>query len=260
VTTIFGGYEATATALYWMWLLLDKHRDVRDRVHVEIDAARGFEELEYGRQVASETLRLMPSFWESFRTARADDDCCGFRVRAGESILVEIISVAGQLAKQLGMPDDKREIAKARLATVLHDPKWREKHGSLPVRGVLAYQMGEGGLLVKVKKGKGVVQWHGGGKTETLQLKSVTFGAQIGGSSEWGFGLVLGIGSPELFGGDYDGTTVSATMGGAGTSMMELTRKNAVGPAAHTVYLIGSSSGASANAGGGKLTIVVTGR
>ena len=25
VTTIFGGYEATATALHWMWLLLDKH-------------------------------------------------------------------------------------------------------------------------------------------------------------------------------------------------------------------------------------------
>src|SRR6266536_3119245 len=47
VTTIFGGYEATATALHWMWLLLDRHPDVRDRVHVEIDAARGFEDRVY---------------------------------------------------------------------------------------------------------------------------------------------------------------------------------------------------------------------
>jgi cytochrome P450 len=92
VTTIFGGYEATATALHWMWLLLDKHPDVRDRVHVEVDAAQGLEDLVYGRQVVSETLRLMPSFWESFRTAYADDDCCGFRIRGGESIVVSILS------------------------------------------------------------------------------------------------------------------------------------------------------------------------
>ena len=169
----------------------------------------------------------------------------------------EALSVAGQLAKQLGMPEEKRETAKARLSAVLHDATWQAKHANLPVRGVFAYQMGEGGLIVKVKKGKGLLRWVGGGSTSTLQLKSVTVGAQIGGSSEWGFGLVLGIGNPDLFGGDYDGSTVSATMGGAGTNMMELTRKNAVGPAFHKVYLIGASSGASANAGGGKLTIVV---
>jgi cytochrome P450 len=92
VTTIFGGYEATATAMHWMWLLLDKHPGVRDRVHAEIDVAKGFEDLVYGRQIASETLRLMPSFWESFRTAYADDDCGGFRIRAGESVLVSILS------------------------------------------------------------------------------------------------------------------------------------------------------------------------
>jgi hypothetical protein len=170
----------------------------------------------------------------------------------------EIVSVANQLAKQLAMPEDKRETAKSRLATVLKDPKWRAKHGDLPVRGVFAYQMGEGGVIVKVKKGKGLLRWQSGGSA-SLQLKSVTVGAQIGGSSEWGFGLVLGIGNPDLFGGDYDGSTVSATMGGVGTNMMELTRKNAVGPAAHKVYLIGASSGASANAGGGKLTITVAG-
>jgi pentalenene oxygenase len=92
VTTIFGGYEATATALYWMWLLLDKHPEVRARVHAELDAATDHEQIAYGEQVIDETLRLMPPFWESFRTAYADDDCGGYRVRANESILVSIYS------------------------------------------------------------------------------------------------------------------------------------------------------------------------
>jgi enediyne biosynthesis protein E7 len=93
VTTIFGGYEATATALYWMWLLLDRHPDVRARVQAEVDAATSYEQLVYGRQVIDETLRLMPPFWESFRTAYADDECAGYRVRARESVLVSIFSV-----------------------------------------------------------------------------------------------------------------------------------------------------------------------
>jgi hypothetical protein len=168
-----------------------------------------------------------------------------------------VLAAADALAKQLAMPDDKRDTAKSRLSSVLHDARWRAKYAALPVRGVFAYQMGEGGVIVKVKKGKGLLRWAGEPGTTTLQLKSVTVGAQIGGSSEWGFGLVLGIGNPQLFGGDYDGSSVSATMGGAGTNMMELTRKNAAGPAFHKVYLIGASSGASANAGGGQLTITV---
>jgi cytochrome P450 len=93
VTTIFGGYEATATALYWMWLLLDKHPDVRTRVYAEVDGATQYDQLVYGRQVINETLRVMPPFWESFRTAYAEDDCGGYRIRAGESLLVSIYSV-----------------------------------------------------------------------------------------------------------------------------------------------------------------------
>ena len=69
----------------------------------------------------------------------------------------EVLAVAGALAKQLAMPDDKRDTAKSRLSSVLHDPRWRAKYAGLPVRGVFAYQMGEGGLIVKVKKGKGLL-------------------------------------------------------------------------------------------------------
>jgi hypothetical protein len=172
----------------------------------------------------------------------------------------EVVAVAGQLAQELGMPADKRATVQNRLAGLLRDGRFHSKYAGMPIRGVFAYQMGEGGLIVKVKKGRGLVRWSGEGRSSNLALKSVTVGAQIGGSSEWGFGLVMGLQNPELFGGDYSGGTVSATMAEAGTNMMELTRKDAIGPAFHKVYMIGSSSGASANAGGGKLSITVTGR
>jgi enediyne biosynthesis protein E7 len=88
VTTIFGGYEATATALYWLWILLDRDPGVRERAQREIDAASGLEGLSYARQVIDETLRLFPPFWGSFRTAYADDAIGGESIRAGESLLL----------------------------------------------------------------------------------------------------------------------------------------------------------------------------
>jgi cytochrome P450 len=93
VTTIFGGYEATATALYWMWILLDRHPEVLGRLHEEIDSGGDPEQLAYGRLVVNETLRLFPPFWGSFRTAHADDEICGYRIRAGDSILLSLYAM-----------------------------------------------------------------------------------------------------------------------------------------------------------------------
>lgn len=167
----------------------------------------------------------------------------------------EVAAEASRLAERLGMPPDKRVLVERRLAALMEDARFRAKYGATPIRGVLAYQMGEGGLLVKVKKGKGLAHLAGEAGDARLSFKSVTVGAQIGGSSEWGLGLVLGLSSPRIFGGDYSGGTVAATMAEAGTAMMELTSKQAMD--GHKVYLIGTASGASANAGGGKLTIEV---
>ncbi len=167
----------------------------------------------------------------------------------------EVVATASRLAQQLGMPADKRALVERRLAALMEDARFRAKYGAAPIRGVLAYQMGEGGFVVKVKKGHGLAHLEGDAADARLLLKSVTVGAQIGGSSEWGVGLVLGLTSPRVFGGDYSGGTVAATMAEAGTSMMELTSKQAMD--GHKVYLIGTAAGASANAGGGKLTIEV---
>ena len=167
----------------------------------------------------------------------------------------EVAATAHRLAERLGMPQDKRALVERRLAALMEDARFRSKYGTTPIRGVLAYQMGEGGLVVKVKKGHGLARLEGEAGDEKLVFKSVTVGAQIGGSSEWGLGLVLGLTSPRIFGGDYSGGTVGATMAASGTGMMELTSKQAMD--GHKVYLIGTATGASANAGGGKLTIEV---
>jgi len=167
----------------------------------------------------------------------------------------EVAATAHRLAERLGMPQDKRALVERRLAALMEDARFRSKYGTTPIRGVLAYQMGEGGLVVKVKKGHGLARLEGEAGDEKLVFKSVTVGAQIGGSSEWGLGLVLGLTSPRIFGGDYSGGTVGATMAESGTGMMELTSKQAMD--GHKVYLIGTATGASANAGGGKLTIEV---
>jgi cytochrome P450 len=90
ITTIFGGYEATATSLFWTWILLDRAPAVRARVQAAAEAASNLHELVYCRQVIDETLRLYPPFWESFRTAYADDVLDGYRVRGGESLLLSL--------------------------------------------------------------------------------------------------------------------------------------------------------------------------
>lgn len=181
--------------------------------------------------------------------------CAPAVARADGMSAKEVVATASRLAQQLGMPQDKRALVERRLAALMEDARFRAKYGSAPIRGVLAYQMGEGGFVVKVKKGHGLARLDGDAADAKLVLKSVTVGAQIGGSSEWGLGLVLGLTSPRVFGGDYSGGTAAATMAESGTSMMELTSKQAMD--GHKVYLIGTAAGASANAGGGTLSIAV---
>jgi hypothetical protein len=169
--------------------------------------------------------------------------------------LKAVPAIAARLTLGLGMPPPKRAVVEAKVAALIADARFIAKYGATPIRGVFAYQMGEGGFLVKVKRGHGLVHLSGEASDRQLILKSVTVGAQIGGSSEWGVGLVLGLSDPRSFGGDYSGGTVAATFADESTTMMELTSKTAADH--HTVYLIGTASGASANAGGGKLNIKV---
>jgi cytochrome P450 len=96
MTTLFGGYEATADALTWTWYLLDQHPGADALLREELARVTGgrtptFEDLArlpYTAQVAQEAMRLFPSFWFYTRTAHGDDEIGGHPVPAGSLILL----------------------------------------------------------------------------------------------------------------------------------------------------------------------------
>ena len=96
LTTLFGGYEATADALTWTWYLLDKHPEVDARLREEVARVTGgrtptFEDLSrlpYTAQVVQESMRLFPPFWFYTRTAHGEDEIGGHPVPAGALVLL----------------------------------------------------------------------------------------------------------------------------------------------------------------------------
>jgi cytochrome P450 len=96
LTTLFGGYEATADSLAWTWHLLARHPDADAHLRGEVDAvmaddAPTVEELgrmDYTRRVIMESMRLYPPFWWNLRAARQDDEVGGTRIPAGATVLL----------------------------------------------------------------------------------------------------------------------------------------------------------------------------
>ena len=166
---------------------------------------------------------------------------------------------ATRLAAALGMPNDRRDVALGRLRKALTEGRVAAFAKDASVNGVFAYQTGEGGFLVKVRKGKGLVHIVGRPQDLNIQLKSVTFGAQIGGGSEWGFGLVLGLRDAAYFGGEYSGNNRGATAAEESISLTKLTKKGVgeTDPAYHELYMMGVAAGLSAGAAIGSLSISV---
>ncbi|HNF99368.1 MAG TPA: hypothetical protein PK493_18865, partial [Pseudomonadota bacterium] len=79
----------------------------------------------------------------------------------------------------------------------------------------------------------------------------------VGGGSEWGFGVILGLRHVAAFGGEYSGNDRGATAGGESINITKLTKKglSASDPSYHELYLVGVSKGLSAGAAIGSLTI-----
>ncbi|HEY9420073.1 MAG TPA: cytochrome P450 [Thermoanaerobaculia bacterium] len=96
MTTLFGGYEATADALTWSWYLLDQNPEADARMRGEVATVTGgrrpaFEDLTrltYTGQVTHEAMRLFPPFWFWTRTSYNDDEIGGHLVPAGSLILL----------------------------------------------------------------------------------------------------------------------------------------------------------------------------
>ncbi len=161
-----------------------------------------------------------------------------------------------ELAPKIGMPADRQAVLLERLSKSM--PEVIAQHEDASVDAIFVYQIGEGGLLVKVRKGKGVVRFYGAKNERNLRFKSVTVGAQIGGSSEWGVGLVLGLKRPEFFGGDYKGSSKGATAVEASINTSELSKSKTKDlTMLHRIVMIGTAAGLSANAAFDTLKIIV---
>jgi cytochrome P450 len=97
VVSIFAaGTETTAMTLTWLWVAVDAHPGVADRLYAEVDtvvgrapvAARHLPDLRYTRMVLQEVLRLYPAAWFFPRTVAQPDDIDGAPVRGGGTMLL----------------------------------------------------------------------------------------------------------------------------------------------------------------------------
>ncbi|GIH67819.1 cytochrome P450 [Sphaerimonospora thailandensis] len=96
VTLLLAGHETTASTLSWTFHLLDRHPDVRERLHVEAVEVLGdrlpthedLPRLRYTAMVIEEAMRLYPPVWMLPRRALRDDEVGGYHVPAGSDVLI----------------------------------------------------------------------------------------------------------------------------------------------------------------------------
>lgn len=96
VAMFTAGTETTATALTWLWVVLNSHPEIADKVYAEIDEVIGTEapskahlpELRYTKMVIQELLRVYSVGWVIPRTSIADDVIDGVKIKGGSTILI----------------------------------------------------------------------------------------------------------------------------------------------------------------------------
>lgn len=97
VTLLLAGHETTASTLSWAFYLMDKHPEVRERLHEEAGKVLGggtpptYEDLHgltYTTMVVEEVMRLYPPVWILPRLAQQEDEIGGYHVPAGADVLI----------------------------------------------------------------------------------------------------------------------------------------------------------------------------
>ncbi|GGQ03671.1 MULTISPECIES: cytochrome P450 [Streptomyces] len=87
VTLLVAGHETTAGTLTWLYLLLDRHPQLRERA-LGAGAEGSPERSRAVQALVHETLRLYPSAWILPRHAAEDDVLAGYAIEAGTDVLV----------------------------------------------------------------------------------------------------------------------------------------------------------------------------
>ncbi len=122
----------------------------------------------------------------------------------------EIIAVTKELGKSLDWPDDKIGDLVANIKKAAQGDIYKQEVAPKGVVGVFVYRATEAGLILKVMRGSGLVTFKAGRKAAEISLRSTSVGAHIGGSAEWGAGLIVGLKKDSDFGGEYSGSSRSA--------------------------------------------------
>ncbi|OGD12087.1 MAG: hypothetical protein A2Y86_09225 [Candidatus Aminicenantes bacterium RBG_13_62_12] len=170
---------------------------------------------------------------------------------AGSYAPSEIVAEVKNLARKMDLAPDKTAELVQKVETALQSTELKEEIQNKPVNAVMVYSSAEGGLVVKIMKGQGLVSFKDGRKNAPIYLKSVSAGAMIGGGAQWAAGLILGLKNEGELGGDYKGVKKSAAAVDATTSGGIFL----MGAKDHKIFLVTTVRGFSADAGKTKLTI-----
>jgi cytochrome P450 len=99
VTLFFAGFETTAIAMAWTWLLLSENPGAEARLHEELDEVLGgravptaadLKALGYAQQVVQESMRMYPPVYTLTRTAAADGEIGGHQIGRGDNIVIPV--------------------------------------------------------------------------------------------------------------------------------------------------------------------------
>ncbi len=96
VSMFAAGFETSAVALTWLWVVLAEHPRVEQELRREVDEvvgaarpdARHLADLRYTRMVVQEVLRIYSPGWIIPRLATVDDDLDGVTVSAGSTVVI----------------------------------------------------------------------------------------------------------------------------------------------------------------------------
>jgi cytochrome P450 len=100
-TFMLAGHETTANALSWMWYMLAREPEARDRMLAEVDsvldgrrpAADDLPKLTWTGACVQEAMRMFPPAWAIPRMAVENDEIDGHRIPKGSSILIPVHSI-----------------------------------------------------------------------------------------------------------------------------------------------------------------------
>jgi len=168
----------------------------------------------------------------------------------------EIITVTRDLGKKIEMSDEKIGDLVQNFKQVSEQAEFKDALKNRAITAVFVYRSTEAGLLYKRMSGHGIVAFKNG-KSSTIKLTSSSLGAQIGGSAEWGLGLVIGLKDPSHFGGNYSGQKKSATAVDSTTSWPEIFSNSdyAESTRIHDICFVVTGRGLSAGVSKGRITI-----